>query len=171
MQRLVHSNLRADGDRLWRSIHAIAQIRPGKVGGCNRQAQTDENGVTRSLFRDWRFAVGLTVGVDQMGNMFATRLGTDLEALPVFVAPHLDTQPTGGRYDGVLSILVGLEVVRAMSDLDLRTCHPITIVTWSNKEGSASHRRCSHPASSRGSTLLRMPLAAAAPLVDRKSVV
>lgn len=129
-------NLRINGDRLWDSLMEMAEIGPGVRGGNNRQTLTDEDREGRLLFRRWCEEAGLTVGVDSMGNMFARREGTDPEALPVMVGSHLDTQPTGGRYDGVLGVLAGLEVVRSMNDLGIRTRHPIVVVNWTNEEGA-----------------------------------
>src|SRR5215216_8107110 len=91
-------NLRINGDRLWDSLMEMAQIGPGIAGGNNRQTLTDEDGEGRHLFKRWCDEAGLTMGVDQMGTMFARREGTDPAALPVYVGSHLDTQPTGGRY-------------------------------------------------------------------------
>ena len=76
------------------------------------------------------------MGVDSMGNMFFTRPGTDPDALPVYVGSHLDTQPTGGKFDGVLGVLAALEVVRSMDDLGIRTKHPIVVTNWTNEEGA-----------------------------------
>jgi N-carbamoyl-L-amino-acid hydrolase len=76
------------------------------------------------------------MGVDQMGTMFMTRPGTDPDALPVYVGSHLDTQPTGGRYDGVLGVLAGLEIVRSLNDLNIKTKHPIVVTNWTNEEGT-----------------------------------
>ena len=95
-------NLKVDGARLWTSLMDMAEIGPGVAGGNNRQTLTDADGEGRALFARWCEAAGLTMGVDAMGTMFATRPGTDAEALPVYVGSHLDTQPTGGRFDGVL---------------------------------------------------------------------
>jgi N-carbamoyl-L-amino-acid hydrolase len=129
-------NLRINGDRLWDSIHAMAEIGPGIAGGSNRQTVTDEDGEGRRLFQKWCEDAGLTMGVDQMGTMFMRREGTDPDALPVYVGSHLDTQPTGGRYDGVLGVLAGLEIIRTMNDLDIRTKHPIVVTNWTNEEGT-----------------------------------
>ncbi|WP_424992584.1 Zn-dependent hydrolase [Oceaniradius stylonematis] len=129
-------NLRINGDRLWDSIHAMAEIGPGIAGGSNRQTVTDEDAEGRRLFQKWCEDAGLTMGVDQMGTMFMRREGTDPDALPVYVGSHLDTQPTGGRYDGVLGVLAGLEIVRTMNDLDIRTKHPIVVTNWTNEEGT-----------------------------------
>jgi N-carbamoyl-L-amino-acid hydrolase len=130
------ANRRIKGARLWEAIHEIARIGPGVAGGNNRQTLTDEDAEGRALFAKWCAEAGLEMGVDAMGTMFAARAGTDPEALPVFVGSHLDTQPTGGRYDGVLGVLGGLEVVRTLNDLGIRTRHPIVVVNWTNEEGT-----------------------------------
>ena len=129
-------NLRIDPDRLWDSLMEMAKIGPGVAGGNNRQTLTDEDAEGRALFQSWCEAAGLSMGVDTMGNMFATRDGTDTEALPVYVGSHLDTQPTGGKYDGVLGVLGGLEVIRTLNDLDVKTKHPIVVTNWTNEEGT-----------------------------------
>ncbi len=130
------ANLRIDQDRLWDSIMEMAQIGPGIAGGNNRQTLTDEDGEGRHLFARWCKDAGLTMGVDEMGTMFATRPGTDPDALPVYVGSHLDTQPTGGKYDGVLGVLAGLEIVRTLNDLNIKTKHPIVVTNWTNEEGT-----------------------------------
>src|SRR5690606_33189999 len=84
----------------------------------------------------WCRDAGLELGVDQMGTMFAARAGTDPDALPVYVGSHLDTQPTGGKFDGVLGVLAGLEIVRSLNDLNIRTRHPIVLANWTNEEGT-----------------------------------
>ncbi len=129
-------NLRINGDRLWDTIHAMAEIGPGIAGGSNRQTVTDEDAEGRKLFQTWCEEAGLTMGVDQMGTMFMRREGTDPDALPVYVGSHLDTQPTGGRYDGVLGVLAGLEIVRTLNDLGIQTRHPIVVTNWTNEEGT-----------------------------------
>ncbi len=129
-------NLRINGDRLWQSIHEMAEIGPGIAGGNNRQTLTDADKAGRELFKRWCDGAGLSMGIDQMGTMFARREGTDPAALPVYVGSHLDTQPTGGRYDGVLGVLSGLEVVRSLNDLGIRTRHPIVVTNWTNEEGA-----------------------------------
>lgn len=129
-------NLRIDGARLWDSLMEMAQIGPGVAGGNNRQTLTDEDAEGRALFQRWCEAAGCTMGLDQMGNMFAMRAGTDPEALPVYVGSHLDTQPTGGKYDGVLGVLGGLEVLRTLNDLDVKTKHPIVVTNFTNEEGT-----------------------------------
>jgi beta-ureidopropionase / N-carbamoyl-L-amino-acid hydrolase len=129
-------NLRINGARLWDSLQDMARIGPGVAGGNNRQTLTDEDGEARALFAQWCEDAGLTLGVDSMGTMFATRPGADAQALPVYVGSHLDTQPTGGRYDGVLGVLAGLELVRTLNDLGIRTRHPIVVTNWTNEEGT-----------------------------------
>ena len=129
-------NLRIDPDRLWDSLMEMAKIGPGVAGGNNRQTLTDDDAKGRELFSQWCADAGMTMGVDSMGNMFATRPGTDPDALPVYMGSHLDTQPTGGKYDGVLGVLGALEVVRTMNDLDVKTKHPIVITNWTNEEGT-----------------------------------
>ena len=129
-------NMRVNADRLWDSLMDMAKIGPGIAGGNNRQTLTDSDAEGRRLFQKWCDDAGLTMGVDTMGNMFMTRAGEDPEALPVYVGSHLDTQPTGGKYDGVLGVLSGLEVVRSLNDLGIRTKHPIVVTNWTNEEGA-----------------------------------
>ncbi|MDT8853666.1 Zn-dependent hydrolase [Paracoccaceae bacterium Fryx2] len=129
-------NLRIDAARLWDSLMEMAKIGPGVAGGNNRQTLTDADAEGRHLFRDWCLAAGMTMGVDTMGNMFATRPGSDPDALPVCMGSHLDTQPTGGRFDGVLGVLGALECVRSMNDAGIRTRHPVMVVNWTNEEGA-----------------------------------
>ena len=129
-------NLKINADRLWDTIHELAEIGPGVAGGCNRQTLTDADNEGRHLFKKWCDAAGLEMGVDQMGTMFMTRAGTDPDALPIYVGSHLDTQPTGGRYDGVLGVLSALELVRTLNDLDIKTKHPIVVTNWTNEEGA-----------------------------------
>ena len=129
-------NLRIDPDRLWDTLMEMAKIGPGIAGGNNRQTLTDEDAEGRELFQKWCQDAGMDMGLDTMGNMFATRAGSDPDALPVYVGSHLDTQPTGGKYDGVLGVLGGLEVIRTLNDLDVTTKHPIVVVNWTNEEGT-----------------------------------
>lgn len=129
-------NIRINGERLWDSLMDMAEIGPGVAGGNNRQTLTDEDAKGRELFQKWCVSAGCSMGVDSMGNMFATRPGADPEALPVYVGSHLDTQPTGGKYDGVLGVLGGLELIRTLNDLNIKTKHPIVVTNWSNEEGT-----------------------------------
>ncbi len=129
-------NLRVNGERLWDSLMEMSRIGTGVAGGNNRQALTDSDGEGRRLFQGWCEAAGCTMGLDQMGNMFARREGTDPDALPVYVGSHLDTQPTGGKFDGVLGVLGGLEIIRSLNDMNIQTKHPIVVTNWSNEEGT-----------------------------------
>jgi N-carbamoyl-L-amino-acid hydrolase len=129
-------NLRINGARLWDSLMEMAKIGPGVAGGNNRQTLTNEDGEGRALFQKWCEEAGCTMGLDQMGNMFAERKGTDPNALPVYVGSHLDTQPTGGKYDGVLGVLGGLEVIRSLNDMGIKTRHPIVVTNFTNEEGT-----------------------------------
>ena len=129
-------NLKINGERLWDSLMEMAKIGPGVAGGNNRQTLTDADAEGRALFQSWCEAASCTMGLDTMGNMFAQRPGTDPEALPVYMGSHLDTQPTGGKYDGVLGVLGALEVIRTLNDLDVKTKHPIVVTNWSNEEGT-----------------------------------
>lgn len=129
-------NLKVNGDRLWDSLMEMAKIGPGVAGGNNRQTLTDEDAEGRALFQTWCEAAGCSMGLDSLGNMFAERPGTDPDALPVYVGSHLDTQPTGGKYDGVLGVLAGLELVRTLNDLNIQTKHPIVVTNWTNEEGT-----------------------------------
>ena len=130
------ANLKVNPDRLWDSLMAMAKIGPGVAGGNNRQALTDADAEGRRLFQAWCEAAGGTVKVDRIGTMFAGFPGTDPDALPVYVGSHLDTQPTGGKYDGVLGVLGGLEVIRTLRDLGVKTRRPIVVVNWTNEEGT-----------------------------------
>lgn len=132
----ITSNLRINGDRLWDTIMEMAKIGPGIAGGNNRQTLTDDDAKGRALFKQWCDDAGCHMGIDKMGTMFARREGTDPNALPVYVGSHLDTQPTGGKYDGVLGVLAGLEIVRQLNDLNIKTKHPIIVTNWTNEEGT-----------------------------------
>ena len=130
------SNMRINADRLWDSLMEMAKIGPGVAGGNNRQTLTDDDAEGRALFQNWCETAGCTMGLDTMGNMFARFEGTDPDALPVYVGSHLDTQPTGGKYDGVLGVLGGLEILRSLNDLGVKTKHPIVVTNWTNEEGT-----------------------------------
>ena len=132
----IGENLKINSERLWDSLMEMAKVGPGISGGNNRQTLTDEDSEGRHLFQNWCEAAGCSMGLDQMGNMFAQRDGTDPDALPVYVGSHLDTQPTGGKYDGVLGVLSGLEILRTMNDLDIKTKHAIVVTNWTNEEGT-----------------------------------
>jgi len=133
---LLGQNLKINGDRLWDSLMEMAKIGPGVAGGNNRQTLTDADAEGRALFQKWCEEAGCSMGLDQMGNMFARREGTDPDALPVYVGSHLDTQPTGGKYDGVLGVLGGLELIRSLNDMNIKTKHPIVVTNFTNEEGT-----------------------------------
>jgi N-carbamoyl-L-amino-acid hydrolase len=128
-------NLRVDGDRLWSSLMTLAQIGATARGGCNRQALTDEDKAGRDLFKQWAEAAGCTVTVDEVGNIFAARAGTNPAAAPVLMGSHLDTQPTGGRFDGVYGVMAGLEVVRVLEDHGIHLERTVEVASWTNEEG------------------------------------
>ncbi|MCQ0969749.1 Zn-dependent hydrolase [Paracoccus sp. TK19116] len=129
-------NMKTDPDRLWDSLMEMAKIGPGMAGGNNRQTLTDADAEGRRLFQSWCEAEGMTMAVDRMGNMFMRFEGEDPSLDPVWIGSHLDTQPTGGKYDGVLGVLAGLEVVRSIKDMGLKTRRPIVVVNWTNEEGT-----------------------------------
>ncbi len=130
------SNVRVNGARLWDSLMEMGKIGGTPKGGCKRLTLTDVDKQGRELFARWCEAAGCEVKVDEMGNMFARRAGADDSLPPVILGSHLDTQPTGGKFDGVLGVLGALEVVRSLNDLNIKTRHPIEVANWTNEEGS-----------------------------------
>jgi beta-ureidopropionase / N-carbamoyl-L-amino-acid hydrolase len=130
------SNVRVDGARLWDSLMEMAKIGATPKGGCKRLTLTDLDKQGRELFRRWCETAGCTVKVDEMGNMFARRPGEDEALAPVIIGSHLDTQPTGGKFDGVLGVLGALEVARSLNDQKIKTRRPIEVANWTNEEGS-----------------------------------
>jgi beta-ureidopropionase / N-carbamoyl-L-amino-acid hydrolase len=127
--------MRIDGERLWASLMTMAAIGGTPRGGCNRQALTDEDKSGRDLFTQWARALGCVVTVDEVGNIFASRAGEDASLAPVLMGSHLDTQATGGRFDGVYGVMAGLEVLRTLADHDFVTRRPIEVASWTNEEG------------------------------------
>lgn len=130
------SQLRIDGDRLWQSLMAMARIGATARGGCNRQALTDEDRQGRDLFIGWCEQIGCSITVDAIGNIFARRAGRDKDLPPILAGSHLDTQPTGGKFDGVYGVLAGLEVLRTLEQNRVVTGHPLEVAVWTNEEGS-----------------------------------
>jgi N-carbamoyl-L-amino-acid hydrolase len=130
------SNVRIDGQRLWDALMEMAKIGATPKGGNKRLTLTDLDKQARELFASWCEKAGCRVKVDEMGNMFARRAGVEDHLPPVMVGSHLDTQPTGGKFDGVLGVLGALEVVRSLNDLKIKTRHPIEVANWTNEEGS-----------------------------------
>jgi N-carbamoyl-L-amino-acid hydrolase len=127
-------NLRVDGTRLWDSLMEMAKIGGTEKGGCNRQALTAVDAEGRALFQSWCERLGCSVSSDGLGSMFARREGTE-DLPPILIGSHLDTQPTGGKFDGILGVLAGLEVMRILHETGTRTRRPIEIVNWTNEEG------------------------------------
>jgi len=129
-------NLTIDGERLWRSLMEMARIGATKKGGVCRLALTDLDREGRALFIRWCQEAGCTVSVDGIGNIFARRPGRNPNLAPVLTGSHLDTQPTGGKFDGAYGVLAGLEVIRTLNDLNYVTEAPVEVVVWTNEEGS-----------------------------------
>src|SRR5581483_8013742 len=132
----VVSNLQIDSARLWGTIHETAQFGATPKGGVRRLTLSAEDKQVRDWFRRECEAAGLEVHVDALGSMFALRKGRDMSKPPIGLGSHLDTQPTGGKFDGVLGTLAALEVVRTLNDAGIETEVPICIVNWTNEEGS-----------------------------------
>src|SRR5258708_2425911 len=132
----IASNLQIDSARLWDTIHETAKFGSTVKGGVRRLTLGPEDKQVRDWFRTACEAAGLEVHVDGLGSMFALREGRDMSKLPVGLGSHLDTQPTGGKFDGVLGTLAALEVVRTLNDAGIETETPLCIVNWTNEEGS-----------------------------------
>ncbi len=128
-------DVRIDRDRLWNSHMAMAEIGATPGGGVCRLALTDPDKQARGLFVSWCREAGCAVRVDKLGNIFARRAGSEPDAAPVMTGSHLDTQPLGGRFDGIFGVLAGLEVVRALNDAGIATRRPLDIAVWSDEEG------------------------------------
>ena len=119
-----------DGKRLWSTVLRSSEIGPGKRGGMRRLALSDSDKIMRDQFVAWAKEAGCSVTVDQVGTIFARRKGRE-DLPPVVIGSHLDTQIAGGRYDGVLGVLAGLEVIRTLNDRDIETKRPIEVATHS----------------------------------------
>ena len=129
-------NIKVNGDRLWDSLMQMARIGATKKGGSCRLALTDEDREGRDLFVDWAKDAGCSIDVDDMGNIFARRPGKSSTRDPIAAGSHLDTQPHGGKFDGVYGVLAALEVIRALNDHGVETDAPIEAVVWTNEEGA-----------------------------------
>jgi N-carbamoyl-L-amino-acid hydrolase len=136
METQFLDTLRIDGDRLWDSLMRLARIGATPKGGVCRLALTDLDRQGRDLVAGWAREAGMSVRVDRIGNMFMRREGRNPALPPVMAGSHIDTQPTGGKFDGNYGVLAGLEVVRTLKDQGLQTEAPIEIVSWTNEEGS-----------------------------------
>jgi N-carbamoyl-L-amino-acid hydrolase len=130
------TNQRIDGPRLWDSLMDMAQIGATPKGGVRRLALSAEDAAGRARFGGLCEAAGLSVRVDEFGNMFARREGRDPSRLPVLFGSHLDSQPSGGKFDGALGVMAGLEVIRSLNDLGMVTEAPLELVNWTDEEGS-----------------------------------
>lgn len=132
----AHAGFRIDGARLWNSLMTLARIGATEKGGVCRLALTELDRQGRDLFVAWAKEIGCTVRVDAIGNIFARRAGTRDDLPPVVTGSHIDTQPTGGKFDGNYGVLAGLEVLRTLNDNNVRTQAPVEVVVWTNEEGS-----------------------------------
>ncbi|WP_237217097.1 Zn-dependent hydrolase [Falsiroseomonas oryziterrae] len=132
----MSTNLPLSGARLWDSLMEFARIGATPKGGCNRQTLTDLDGEARALLQRQAEAAGATLTLDRVGNMVLTRPGRDPTRKPVAIGSHLDTQPTGGKFDGVLGVLAGLEILRALHEAGVETEAPVVLVNWTNEEGA-----------------------------------
>lgn len=125
-----------NSDRLWQSLMDLARLGATPKGGVCRLALTDLDRQARDLFVDWCEAAGCSVSVDAVGNIFARRPGRNPKLPPVMTGSHIDTQPTGGKFDGCFGVMAGLEVIRTLNDLGIETEAPLEVVVWTNEEGS-----------------------------------
>ncbi len=135
-QAAIPKNLRIDADRLWQSLMDLARIGATEKGGVCRLALSDLDREARQLFVLWAKAAGCTIQFDRMGNIFARRAGADDSVPPVITGSHIDSQPTGGKFDGAYGVLAGLEVVRTLNELAITTKAPVEVAVWTNEEGS-----------------------------------
>jgi len=132
----IPTSARFNIDRLWETIDRSAEIGKGREGGLARLALTDSDKEMRDLFVTWCREAGLEVTVDRLGSIFGRRKGSDDSLPPVMIGSHMDTQANRGRFDGILGVLAGLELVRTLNDMNYTTRRPIEIVNWTNEEGS-----------------------------------
>jgi beta-ureidopropionase / N-carbamoyl-L-amino-acid hydrolase len=123
-------------DRLWQRHADMARLGGTPKGGVNRQALSAEDAAARNLLASWAMARGFAVFTDAIGNLFVTRAGTDATALPVMSGSHMDSQPTGGRFDGMFGVLAAFEALEALEDSGAKTKRPVMAVAWTNEEGS-----------------------------------
>jgi N-carbamoyl-L-amino-acid hydrolase len=130
------TNQRISGARLWDTLMEIARIGATPKGGVKRISLTEVDKAGRDQFRAWCEEIGLSVRIDSMGNMFARRAGRDPSRNPVLFGSHLDSQPTGGKFDGALGVIAGLEVMRSLDELGIVTEAPLELVNWTDEEGT-----------------------------------
>lgn len=127
---------RINGDRLWGSLMEMARIGATANGGVSRLALTEEDRQGRDLFVRGAIEAGCSIRIDAMGNIFARRPGRDNSLAPVATGSHGDSQPMGGKFDGIYGVLAGLEVLRTLNDHDIQTERPVEVINWTNEEGS-----------------------------------
>lgn len=128
--------MKVNGARLWANLMEMAALGDTHDGGCNRQALTDLDIRGRALFAQWCEEIGLSVNIDSVGNMFARLKGQNDDLAPLVLGSHLDTQPTGGKFDGVLGVLAGLEVLRRIVEEGITPDRPVEVACWMNEEGA-----------------------------------
>ncbi len=155
-----------NGERLWSRLMQMGAIGATAHGGCNRQALTELDFEGRRLLMQWARPLGCEARVDGIGNLFLHRAGADERLPAVLTGSHLDTQPTGGKFDGVYGVLAGLEVLESLHEQEIRTAHPIELAVWCNEEGSR------FPAAMMGSAVWagRMSIDAAYALKDARGI-
>jgi N-carbamoyl-L-amino-acid hydrolase len=132
----MHANLTVDAGRLWSTLMASAAIGPGSKGGLCRLTLTDSDREVRDLLAGWAREGGYQLTIDRVGSMFLRREGLEPGLAPVLVGSHLDTQAAGGRFDGILGVLAGLEVLRTLDAAGIKTRRAIEVVNWTNEEGA-----------------------------------
>ena len=133
---MVANVLEIDPERLWETLERSAEIGRFRDVGLRRLALSAEDKQMRDVFIKWAKDAGCAVEIDRLGNIFARRAGSDASLPPVAIGSHLDTQICGGRYDGILGVLCGLEVVRSLNDRGLATKRGIEVICWTNEEGA-----------------------------------
>ena len=155
-----------DGRRLWERHLAMAKIGRTERGGVNRQALTPEDAEGRNLLLSWAAQRNYSASIDAIGNLFVRRPGLDAQAAPVMTGSHLDSQPTGGNFDGVFGVLAGLEVLETLDDNGLTTVRPIELVVWMNEEGAR------FPPTTMGSAVCagELPLETALATIDKEGI-
>lgn len=135
-RRHASTALKVNSSRLWDTIHETSKFGDSKDGGIKRLTLTDDDKKVRDWLLDAAEALGCSVKIDQMGNIFAIRAGSKNDLPPIAMGSHLDTQPAGGRFDGILGVLGGLEVLRVLHEQNYQSHAPIAVVNWTNEEGA-----------------------------------
>jgi len=134
---MKNDQLRINGKRLQDSLEQMAKIGATPNGGVQRLTLSDEDKAARDLFVKWLKELDLEIVIDELGNIFGTRKGKDNTLAPVMSGSHIDSQPKGGRFDGILGVMGALEVMRTLTENSIETQHPVTIVVWTNEEGTS----------------------------------